>query len=185
MYAHCSSFIATSLDGFISRLDGTIDWLDKANAMAPPSEDCGFSAYMSTVDAIVMGRHTFELALSFKNWPYGDTPLYVLSTTLRSLPAKFPSTASLHCCTPSELSALALRHGHRRLYVDGDQAIQGFISSNLMAEITVTVIPVLLGTGRSLFGSLPNSDVWLKHLSSQTYPFGFVQNRYAFAHSDT
>lgn len=184
MYARCSSFIASSLDGFISRPDGAIDWLDQANKAVPAGEDCGYAAYMSTVDAIVMGRHTFELALSFESWPYEDTPLYVLSTTLRSLPATSPSTVSLHSCTPRELAALAWSRDHRSLYVDGGQTIQGFVAAGLLAEITITVIPVLLGSGRTLFGALPSSDVWLKLLSSHTFPFGFVQNRYAFERSD-
>ena len=184
MLAHCSSFIATSLDGFISRPDGAIDWLDKANEVVPAGEDCGYAAYMSTVDAIVMGRHTFEMALSFETWPYGDTPLYVLSTTLQSPPTNSPGTISLHSCTPKELAALAWRCGHHSLYVDGGQTIQGFVVAGLLAEITITVIPVLLGSGRPLFGALPSLGVWLKHLSSHAFPFGFVQNRYAFERSD-
>ena len=184
MYARCSSFIATSLAGFISRQDGAIDWLEQANKTVPAGEDCGYAAYMSTVDAIVMGRHTFEMALSFENWPYGDTPIYVLSTTLRSLPAKSPSTVSLHSCTPRELATLAMSRNHRNLYVDGGRTLQGFIAAGLLAEITVTLVPVLLGSGRPLFGAIPSSDIWLKHLSTTAFPFGFVQNRYAFTCSN-
>jgi len=152
--------------------------------MLPAGEDCGYAAYMSSIDAIVMGRHTFALALSFDSWPYGDTPLYVLSTTLRSPPAGSPGTVSVHACTPGDLAALAWRRGHRHLYVDGGQCIQGFVAAGLLAEITITVIPILLGSGRPLFGALPSSDVWLQHLSSHTFPFGFVQNRYAFERRD-
>src|SRR6266852_4354511 len=80
MVPKCSVFIATSLDGFISRIDGHIDWLDDANSRVPAGEDCGYGRFMATVDALVMGRHTFELARSFGEWPYGTTPVVVLSS---------------------------------------------------------------------------------------------------------
>jgi dihydrofolate reductase len=168
------------LDGFISRPDGSIDWLNQANALVPAGQDCGYATYMSTVDAIAMGRHTYELARSFDSWPYGETPVYVLSSTLGSLPSESPTTASLHSCKPKELAALAWSRGHRSLYIDGGKTIQAFIAASLLAEITITVIPVLLGTGRPLFGTLSTSEVWLEHVSSHGYPFGFVQNRYVF-----
>jgi dihydrofolate reductase len=85
--ARCSVFIATSLDGFISRSDGRIDWLDDANRLVPLDEDCGFAEFLSGVDALVMGRNTFEQVLSFPEWPYGSKPVVVLSRSLRSLPA--------------------------------------------------------------------------------------------------
>jgi len=185
MYARCSSFIATSLDGFISRPDGAIDWLDEANKVVPAGEDCGYSDYVASVDAIVMGRHTFERVLSFDTWPYGDVPLYVLSASLQSLPTGTPCTVRLHTCAPRELAALAWRQGHRHLYVDGGQTIQRFVADGLLDEITITVIPVLLGAGRSLFGPLPQSAVWLQHLASRVFPFGFVQNRYALTREGT
>ncbi len=180
MYARCSGFIATSLDGFIARDDGSLDWLEEANKSVPPGEDCGYAEYMATVNAIVMGRKTFELALSFAQWPYGGTPLYVLSSTLRSLPASAPPSVSLHAASPQAIAQLALGRGHASLYIDGGKTIQGFIAAGLLSEITITVVPVLLGTGVSLFGPMPNSSVLLHHLSTRTFPFGFVQSRYAF-----
>ena len=79
MGVRCSAFLATSLDGFIAREDGGLDWLDRANAQVPAGEDCGYAAFMATVDALVMGRHTFEKVLSFHEWPYADKPVWVLS----------------------------------------------------------------------------------------------------------
>jgi dihydrofolate reductase len=184
MYAHCSSFIATSLDGFISRSDGSIDWLEKANETLAKGDDCGYSDYIATVNGIVMGRRTFELALSFEKWPYDNVAVYVLSSSWRSLPANSPRTATLHSGSPNEIAALALSRGHRSLYVDGGKTIQGFIAKGLLQEITVTVIPVLLGTGRPLFGPVPAATQWLNHVSSRVFPFGFVQNRYIFRRSD-
>jgi len=182
MLARCSAFIATSLDGFIARPDGSIDWLTRANVDAPAGEDCGFAAYLSTVDAIAMGRNTYEQVLSFETWPYGDTLVYVLSRSLRSLPAGSPSTVSLHSCTPRELAARAWSRGHRNLYVDGGITIQSFLSAGMLAEITITIVPVLLGAGRPLFGAVPAAEVRVEHVYTQSYPFGFVQSRYALEH---
>lgn len=179
MHARCTAFIATSLDGFISRPDGAIDWLEEANKAVPAGEDCGYSQYIGTVDAIVLGRHTFELALSFGNWPYGDMPVHVLSATLRSLPGNAPSTVSLHSLAPRALAELAWQRGQSTLYVDGGRTIQGFIAAGLLAEITITVIPVLIGAGRPLFGPLPGPALRAQHVASKSFPFGFVQNRYA------
>ena len=184
MYAHCSSFIATSLDGFISRPDGSIDWLERANETLAKGDDCGYGEYIATVNGIVMGRHTFELALSFEKWPYDDISVYVLSSSWRSLPANSPRTVTLHSGSPGEIAALAWNRGHRSLYVDGGKTIQGFIAEGHLQEITVTVIPVLLGSGRSLFGPVPAATIWLSHLSSRVFPFGFVQNRYSIQRRD-
>lgn len=180
MPTKCSVFVGVSLDGFIARIDGAIDWLDKANAMAPVGEDFGFSQFMSTVDAIVMGRNTFELVLSFEPWPYGSTPVVVLSNRLTMLPPKTPSTVSLSSLAPralvEELSAKGMSH----LYVDGGLTIQSFLATGMIDELTLTRIPVLLGSGVPLFGGLL-ADVWLEHLSTEVFEPGFVQSRYRIA----
>ena len=88
----CSVFIATSLDGFIARTDGSINWLNEANALVPAGEDCGYVHFMSGMDALVLGRNTFEQVLTFGEWTYGRTPLIVLSHQLKFLPAHLPAT---------------------------------------------------------------------------------------------
>lgn len=173
----CAVFIATSLDGYIARADGRIDWLERANATVTPGEDCGYAAFMASVDALVMGRRTFETVLAFPEWPYGEKPVYVLSQTLTALPPRLPPSVTLHALAPEALVALARERGHRRLYVDGGATIRAFLAAGLIDELTVTVIPVLLGSGRPLFGELP-ADVWLEHAETLSYPFGFVQSRY-------
>ncbi len=170
-------FIATSLDGFIARPDGGIDWLERANAAVPPGEDCGYGAFMATVDALVMGRNSFEKVRSFPDWPYGDKPVYVLSSSMRRLPEGTPASVVLLDAAPAEVVRTAAEAGHRHLYVDGGRTIQAFLAAGLVAEITVTVIPVLLGAGLPLFGALP-ADVPLRLVSSRAFPFGFVQSRY-------
>ena len=177
MNSRCSVFIATSLDGFIARSDGSIDWLNDANALVPAGEDCGFAEFCSSVDALVMGHNTFKQVLSFPEWPYGSKPVVVLSHSLRSLPAQAPATVSLSAESPTALVARLSAEGLRHLYIDGGLTIQSFLAANLIDEITITVIPVLLGSGKPLFGSLQR-DVNLQLLGGRAYGFGFVQSTY-------
>lgn len=173
----CTAFIATSLDGYIARQDGGLDWLDAANQSVTPGEDCGYATYMEAIDALVMGRSTFEKVASFPEWPYGDLPVYVLSRGWTALPARTPASVRLHNGSLDDLLARAAQDGCRGLYIDGGKTVQAFIQARLLAEITVTTIPVLIGNGRRLFGDLA-ADVAVQHITTQAYPFGFVQSRY-------
>ena len=173
----CSVFIATSLDGFISRPDGSLDWLDKANAGIPEGEDCGYAQFMSTVDALVMGRNTFEQVLSFGKWPYGSIPVFVLSRQHTSFPGNIPATVTVTADDPVKLVQHLSAKGLQHLYVDGGLTIQSFLAEGLIDEIIITIIPILLGEGKSLFGPL-SSDVQLEYVSSKAFDFGFVQSKY-------
>lgn len=175
--AKCSVFIATSLDGFIARTDGSIDWLNEANTSVTPGEDCGYGKFMADVDALVMGRSTFEQVLTFDPWPYGSTPVVVLSHREISLPPNLAQSVSVSNKTPTALLAWLTERGAKKIYVDGGLTIQSFIAAGLINDITITVIPVLLGTGRSLFGPLQN-DLRLAHEGTTAFEFGFVQSRY-------
>ena len=177
MTTKCSVFIATSLDGFVSRPDGSIDWLNTANEVVPPGEDCGFGDFMASVDTLVMGRNTFEQVLSFGEWPYGATPVTVLSHRDLLAEAKLPRTVSVSREEPADLVTRLSSEGRRHIYVDGGLTVQGFLAAGLIDELTLTVIPVLLGKGKTLFGPLP-CDVNLSHISTQAYDFGFVQLKY-------
>jgi dihydrofolate reductase len=177
MTAKCSVFIATSLDGFISRLDGSIDWLDKANTLVPAGQDCGYQQFIATVDVLVMGRHSFDLVRTFSEWPYGSTPVVVLSSTMNVLPPNVPSTVALSSETPAGLVSRLSSHGMRRLYIDGGVTIQRFLAAGLIDDLTITTIPVLIGSGRPLFGPLA-ADVTLEHVSTHAFDFGFVQSKY-------
>ena len=176
-FARITGIPATSLDGFIAREDGGIDWLAEANARVPKGEDCGFAEFMSTVDALVMGRKTFELVRTFATWPYGDTPMVVLSSRMGALPDGVPGTVYLTNETPRTLLARLSGLGMRHLYIDGGVTIQRFLAAQLIDEITITTIPVVIGAGRPLFGPLA-ADVQLEHLSTRAFEFGFVQNKY-------
>ncbi|MEM9093276.1 MAG: dihydrofolate reductase family protein [Cyanobacteria bacterium P01_F01_bin.53] len=172
-----SVFIATSLDGFIARKDGTLDWLDAANANVPDGEDCGYQAFIETVDVLVMGRNTYEKVMTFGSWPYGNLPVVVLSrnpTTLSPPPA---DTVTYSDEMPKALCDRLSREGINHIYLDGGTTIQRFLSAGLVDELLITVIPILLGDGKPLFGQLPR-DTALTCLNTKRFEFGFVQMHY-------
>lgn len=172
-----SVYIATSLDGFIARKDGTLDWLDEANSVVPEGEDCGFQTFIDSVDTLIMGRKTFEQVLSFGQWGYGRTPVIVLSSNSMSIPPDVPDIVTHSSEQPRALLERLSIEGVEHVYIDGGATIQSFLSDNLIDAITVTVIPVLLGEGISLFGSL-EKDINLTHERTKAFEFGFVQTTY-------
>ena len=172
-----SVFIATSLDGFIARRDGGLDWLDAANATVPEGEDCGYGAFIETVDVLVMGRFFFEKVLSFGAWPYKELPVVFLSRAGLEITPALRSTVSTAAGTaPEGLQALA-GEGYRHAYIDGGKTIQGFLAADLVDDLVITVIPVLIGDGIGLFGPLQR-DGWLTADQVIRFPFGFVQTHY-------
>ncbi|MBA2649607.1 MAG: methyltransferase domain-containing protein [Legionella sp.] len=177
MLVKCSVFIATSLDGFIAREDGDIDWLMKANTYASPDEDGGYKEFISTVDGLVMGRHSFEKVLSFDPWPYYDLPVVVMSSQSLKIPDHLKNKVSTSSETSIELVNRLSNEGFKHLYIDGGITIQNFIANNLVTDLTITIAPVLLGTGRSLFGPLAH-DIELKHMETKCLGSGFVQLKY-------
>lgn len=177
MVAKCSVFIATSLDGYIAREDGSLDWLNEASARNPEGGDYGYARFISDIDALVIGRSTFEQVLTFGEWPYGSMPVVVLSRSLKTLPAYLPRTVSLSAEQPEQLVQRLTSTGYHHLYIDGGRTIQGFLAAGLVNEITITLIPVILGSGKPLFGTQAG-DVRLELIRSLAYESGFVQNHY-------
>lgn len=168
-------FIATSLDGFIARQDGGIDWLLQRDTSA---EDHGFDTFIADKDMILMGRGTYEKVLAFDSWPY-DLPVLVLSKQLANepVPLALEGKVRFSNLTPKyALEQLAAQNVHR-VYVDGGQLIQSFLREGLVSEMVITKVPVLIGSGRPLFGSL-QQDIDLKLLSSRSFPSGLVQSHY-------
>jgi dihydrofolate reductase len=172
-----SVFIATSLDGFIARRDGSIDWLNKANGLLPEGEDCGFKAFMDSVDTLIMGRKTYDQVLSFGQWPYGETPVVVLSHNSITIPSDLPDTVSYSSESPRALLERLSAQGVKHVYVDGGSTIQGFLADSLIDDITITRIPVAIGEGILLFAPM-GKDIILSHVSTSAYDFGFVQTTY-------
>ena len=120
-----SVFIAVSLDGFIARENGDIDWLDAASAALPEGEDCGFRAFFDSIDAMIMGRNTFEKVLTFGNWPYGDMPITVLSRNPISFPDKVPNSVRQSSLEPGQLCRLLDGEGVTHVYLDGGTLLGG------------------------------------------------------------
>jgi dihydrofolate reductase len=167
-----SVFIATSLDGFIARLDGSLDWL-------PPDggEPHGYDEFMSTVDAIVIGRKTFETVLTFETWPYHTKQVVVLSSITSGLTAPDGAVCEFMAGAPHEIVSRLTQRGFTHLYIDGGVTIQRFMEAGLIQRLVITRIPILLGRGIPLFGPLSH-DVRLEHVATRSYPSGMVQSEY-------
>jgi len=178
-----SVFIATSLDGYIARRDGSLDWLDEANACVPAGEDCGYRTFMDSVDTLIMGRNTYEKVLTFGAWPYGGTPVIVLSHRPLAFPPHLPDTVSHSAESPRALFTRMAGQGERHVYVDGANTIQRFLAASLIDRLTLTTIPVILGDGIPLFGP-GGRDIRLTHVSTMAYYFGFVQSTYLVNRGD-
>ena len=167
-------FVGISVDGFMARPDGSFDFLPEE------PEDHGFDAFMATVDALVMGRNTFEVVLPFETWPYGQTRVVVLSSRPVDLSRAIARGAVVEQMsgTPEEIVARLGERGARHLYVDGGDTVQRFMRAGLIDRLVITRVPVLIGQGISLFGALPH-DVKLRHVETRSFPSGLVQTEYA------
>ena len=169
-----SVFIGTSLDGFIARTDGAFDFLP-----ADGGEPHGYEEFIATVDALVIGRKTFETVLSFDAWPYGAKPVFVLSTRpLAPIPAGavVERMSGAPAAIVSQLAARNIRH----IYVDGGVTIQKFLEAGLIQRLVITRVPVLIGAGIPLFGAL-SRDIILQHVATRQYASGLVQSEYVVA----
>jgi dihydrofolate reductase len=168
----CSVFIATSLDGYIARENGALDWLP-----AGDGEEHGYTEFMATIDVVVIGRMTYETVLGFDAWPYVGRRVVVLSSRpLAPSPqegAVFETMSGAPADIVSRLAARGLRHA----YVDGGVTIQRFLAAGLLQRLTITRIPVLLGRGIPLFGDVPH-DIRLDHVATRAYRTGMVQSEY-------
>jgi dihydrofolate reductase len=166
-----SVFIGTSLDGFIARQDGALDWLP-----ADGGEPHGYDEFIATVDALVIGRNTYNTVLSFNAWPYGTKPVFVLST--RKLPPA-PTGAVVERMSgePLEIVSALNTRGIQHIYVDGGITIQRFLRAGLIQRLIITRVPVLIGTGIPLFGALER-DIVLQHISTRQFSSGLVQSEY-------
>lgn len=172
-----SAFVAASIDGFIARRNGSLDWLPKHD----PSEDYGFKDYINSVDLMVMGRNTFAKVITLDTWPYGKLPIIVLSSKKPSIPKHLAQTVRTANSSPKDLVTKMTNHGVKHLYIDGGITIQRFIAAGLIDEITISRVPILLGRGVSLFTKMPK-DVQLEHLTTQSYDNGIVKSSYQFTH---
>ncbi len=166
-----SVFIATSLDGYIARPNGGLDWLPES------PEPHGYDEFIADIDALVMGRMTFEKVLTFGAWPYGERRVVILSSRPVDLAAAGGGVVEQMGGGPGEIVSKLAATGARRLYIDGGITIQRFLLAGLVNRLVITRVPVLLGAGIPLFGHLPN-DLRLRHVSTRPFPSGLVQSEY-------
>jgi len=165
-------YIGTSLDGFIARKDGSLDWLVKFEK--PVRAD--YKEFMSRIDAVVMGRRTFETVLSFPSWPY-KKKVFVLSTTIKKVPPGLEGKVRVLSMKPKALMKILSREGYKNIYVDGGKVIQGFLKEDCIDEMFITRAPVLLGIGIPLFGALKH-DLQFKHIRTKVFPNGLAKSHY-------
>jgi dihydrofolate reductase len=169
-----SVFIGTSVDGFIARPNGDLDFL-------PPGggEPHGYNEFIATVDTIVIGRKTFETVLAMESWPYGDKRVVVLSSRPIDM-SRAGGVVGQMAGPPGEIVSQLAASGAHHLYIDGGITIQGFLRAGLIQRLVITRVPVLIGDGVPLFGTLPG-DIRLHHVATRHYASGLVQSEYQVA----
>ena len=178
-----SVYMAMSLDGFIATEDGGVDWLQQTGDQSVDMSefgDLGFGEFIVTVDAMIMGRHTMDVIanmnLTPEQWPYGDVPIYVMSTTLSELPKHMPDSVKLRSSLDElikELTELQVQH----VYVDGGKIINTCLDKKLITSLQLTQLPIILGKGIRLF-SERTQPINLTKLSTKTYPNNFLTVSY-------
>jgi dihydrofolate reductase len=167
-----SVFIGTSVDGFIARRNGSFDFLPEGGG-----EPHGYSEFMASVDALVIGRNTFEVVTKFEAWPYGDKRVVVLSSGRLDLSRVHGGRVEQMSGEPVEIRAKLEAGGVRHVYVDGGITVQRFLRAGLIQRLIVTRVPVLIGEGIPLFAVL-GRDVKLRHVATEAYASGLVKTEY-------
>jgi len=168
-------YVATSLDGYIARPNGGLDWLPE-----PSSDDADFCAFLESIDCLVMGRNTYDKVLSFGFWPYGKKPVKVL--THRGLEPPSDEDADVRAISgePTEVAEALRAQGFGKLYVDGGVTVQSFLRRGLITRVIITRIPILIGSGIPLFGEV-EQDISLRHVETKILPGGLEQSEYRVA----
>jgi dihydrofolate reductase len=167
-----SVFIGASVDGFIARTNGDLDFLPEGGG-----EPHGYVEFMAGIDALVIGRKTFETVLAFPVWPYGDKRTVVLSNTPLDFSVVRDGNVEQMSGPPAEIVSKLAAGGAHNLYIDGGITIQRFLRAGLIQRLIITRVPVLIGDGIPLFDSLPR-DIRLQHVATRHYPSGLVQTEY-------
>jgi len=149
-----TAFIAMSLDGFIARYDGDVEWLSIVEKIG---EDYGYGAFWENIDGLIIGNNTYKKIMTFPEYPYGDKKLVILKSGI------------------SPQQALTEFKQDSHLYIDGGMTIRSFIADRLLDELIISIIPILLGHGISLFGEIESN---LTLIESKNFDSGLVQLHY-------
>ncbi len=167
-------YIATSLDGYIATLEGGLDWLYAIPN--PDNDDYGYADFIEGVDAIVMGRNTFEKVVTFDPWPY-TKPVFVLSNTLKQLPKAVENKAEKVSGKLRKLIQQLSSKGYSNLYIDGGSVIRSFLAEDLIDQMTITTVPILLGSGIPLFTQLSDT-LMFEHQTTEVLSSALVKTHY-------
>ena len=180
----CSVFIATSVDGFIAKKDGSVDWLHTAgnpDVDMGSQADMGMNAYISSVDCMIMGRKCMDVISSMnltpEQWPYGDARIIVLSNTIKIPPENLNGKVEIYSGEISALISKLENDDFQHANIDGGTTITNFINLKLINEMTITRAPILLGDGMPLFGKT-KQPIKLEDAQATAYPNDFIQVKY-------
>lgn len=168
-----SIYIATSIDGYIARRDGSLDWLDRVGGF---DEDYGFQKLLDSIDAAILGRNTYEVAATVPDWPYKGKRIIVLSNSLKTVREEAELFRGDLTRLVSQLHADGIKH----IWIDGGVTISQFLNAQIVDEMTLSIIPIVLGSGISLFNGL-DREISYRLLSSHSYPSGLMQVHYEIA----
>jgi dihydrofolate reductase len=172
----CLVYVAASVDGFIARADGDVEWLQRPEYSVEAMKGLSYEQFITDIDAVVMGRNTFEKVLGFGEWAY-DIPVVVLTSRSLDIPDRLKGKVSIDAGTPEAIIKRLTQKKLTRLYIDGGLTIQAFLLADCIDELIITRIPVLLGSGLPLF-SMAGAERPLKLLNAVASKNGFVQERY-------
>ena len=164
-------YIATTLDGYIARPDGRIDWL---NSFEAGEEDYGYSAFYATIDALIMGATTYEQVLGFGDWVYAGKRSYVL--TQRPLTSDRDDIVFVNGGLEAVLKAIHAAGYQRVWIVGGGNVASQFMAQRLIDEYIIAILPIILGDGFALYQSVPEQR--LRLIDATSYPTGAVVLRY-------
>jgi dihydrofolate reductase len=166
-------YIGTSLDGFIAKKNDDIEWLVGCQN---PEVHRYYEEFINRIDAIVIGRGSFEKVLTFPSWPY-TKKVFVLSTTIKQLPEALRDKAVVLSMKPKALLNYLSEQGYSSVYVDGGKVIQSFLAEDCIDEMVITRVPLLIGGGIPLFGYLDN-DLLFRHVQTRILSNGLVKSYY-------
>ena len=169
-----SVYIATSLDGYIATERGDIAWLE--DFPNPTNSDYGYFEFISGIDAIVMGRKTYETVVNMRPWPY-DKKVFVLSRSLFEVPPELVDKVEFMSGDIKTIAKKLAERGYKNLYIDGGQTVQGFLKKNLIDELIISTLPIILGKGIPLFSS-PHERIDFQHCSTEVFEGGLVKSHY-------
>jgi dihydrofolate reductase len=167
-----SVFCGVSVDGFLARPDHSLDFLETGE-----QEPHGFEEFYNSIDVVVIGRKTFDVVLTFGEWPYGKKQVVVLSSTQLNFSSIKDGVVEQMSGEPLEIVTQLKARSFKHAYIDGGITIQRFLSSGLIDRMIVTRVPILIGTGIPLFGPISH-DITLRHLATRSFKGGLVQSEY-------